>query len=874
MRLSKIPSKIPWLSVAIFLFIFAAVAAGGYLFYTFQRDRIRVEKQEDLESIAGLKSQQITRWLQERTSDATVLSKSPLLARNVARWFEDPSLHEAGLHTRTRLEAMLAYDIYQSIILCDAQGKVKQVFGRNHRLILGASTLSQVLETAGTGKVIFSDFYQCDLDGEVHLDVFAPLLDGRRTTAVVILRIDPDRFLFPLIQSWPVPRRTAETLIIRREGEAALFLNDLRFRRNAAMRFSIPLTDTLVPAVKAALGREGMVEGRDYRGVPVLACIKKIEGSPWYMVAKVDQEEVYRPIRLVAVMIAGTGLLLVFLSGAVSSLMWQRRQKHLYGRLLEAERQRQALTKHYEYLTKYANDIIFVLDDKYDIIEANQRAETDYGYTREELLRMSAADLRTDDQKYLIDEQLRAAGEKGGTVYETRHRRKDGSSFPVEVSARPIEIDGKTYIQEIVRDITERTVYNETIARRNRNLDILNQCALELASLPPESPVEDVLTRYLKSITGGYAVTFGCYDRDKKEIVLRRILLESKATAVLEKAIGKSLFDVRAPISPEVYREIMSEQIGRRRTLHEVSFGAIPKAVSTAVGALLGLERFVGIVYQVEGTLFGTSLVALKKGQTEPDDTVLRAFASLGAASLRRAKAEENLRNAHEELQASYEEIEANNQELQAAEEELQAQNEQLLKVQEALKASEETYRNLFQNAQVGLFRTRITDGKILESNEQLARMFGYDSREEFIAEYVTSQNYVDPGTRERMLEQIRRHGYVQKFEARFYRKDRSIFWARFSARIYPEKGWIEGVAEDIAQEMLAQEALQKAFEELKVKNERLVASEADLKKQLSEIQNLYEAMLGREDRVRDLKEEVNDLLKAMGRPEKYKVVQ
>ncbi len=133
-------------------------------------------------------------------------------------------------------------------------------------------------------------------------------------------------------------------------------------------------------------------------------------------------------------------------------------------------------------------------------------------------------------------------------------------------------------------------------------------------------------------------------------------------------------------------------------------------------------------------------------------------------------------------------------------------------RAEERIRQSEETYRNLFHNAQVGLFRTRIEDGKILECNEQLARMFGYDSREEFIAEYVTSPNYVDPGTRERMVEMIRRDGFVAGFEARFFRKDRSMFWARFSARLYPEEGWIEGVAEDITAHKLAEqekEALQ-----------------------------------------------------------------
>ncbi len=154
-----------------------------------------------------------------------------------------------------------------------------------------------------------------------------------------------------------------------------------------------------------------------------------------------------------------------------------------------------------------------------------------------------------------------------------------------------------------------------------------------------------------------------------------------------------------------------------------------------------------------------------------------------------------------------------------------QGQTEQILIVarditarkqaEERIRQSEETYRNLFHNAQVGLFRTRIADGKILESNEQLARMFGYDSREEFIAEYVTSQNYVDPGTRERMVDMLRRDGFVQNFEARFYRKDRSIFWARYTARIYPEQGWIEGVAEDVTQQKQAEDEIRRLNAEL-----------------------------------------------------------
>ena len=135
--------------------------------------------------------------------------------------------------------------------------------------------------------------------------------------------------------------------------------------------------------------------------------------------------------------------------------------------------------------------------------------------------------------------------------------------------------------------------------------------------------------------------------------------------------------------------------------------------------------------------------------------------------------------------------------------------NEELIKeinyrkdVEEALRESEEKYRNLFNNAQVGLYRTRISDGKFVEANDALARMFGYEDRADILdAEYITADNYLDPGTREKLLAILREHGEFRNFEARLYRKDRSAAWFRYSGRIYPEKGYIEGVAADITEE-------------------------------------------------------------------------
>lgn len=129
------------------------------------------------------------------------------------------------------------------------------------------------------------------------------------------------------------------------------------------------------------------------------------------------------------------------------------------------------------------------------------------------------------------------------------------------------------------------------------------------------------------------------------------------------------------------------------------------------------------------------------------------------------------------------------------------------------LRQSEETYRNLFHNAQVGLFRTEFKDGIALETNEQNAKMFGYSSREEYINEFVAKNHYVDPEAREKMLTVLTRDSEVKNFDTEFKRRDGSTFWVRYSARLYPDTGWVEGVAEDITERKRIEEALKKSEE-------------------------------------------------------------
>ena len=107
-------------------------------------------------------------------------------------------------------------------------------------------------------------------------------------------------------------------------------------------------------------------------------------------------------------------------------------------------------------LVDQSNDAIEVVDrETLRFIDINGRACIDLGYAREELLSMSVYDIDAN-----VDESMQARvnhdlRDSGSTIFESRHRRKDGSTFPVEVSIKQVQLD-RIYRVSAARDITER----------------------------------------------------------------------------------------------------------------------------------------------------------------------------------------------------------------------------------------------------------------------------------------------------------------------------------------------------------------------------------------------------------------------------------
>lgn len=452
----------PYIPLLGYVFFACFIALIGYQGFHRAEKLIETEKLLELGSIADMKVGQIVSWQDGHKKRVRAFSGGALLANEYERWLQEGK--PSGEREQKLLRALAGFQLahgYASASLLDRQGEITLTTEPTGAQDEGDRKLA--LEVMGKVAPLFSDIHQIGLGGQaLRLSLVAPLKDTNTENAqavgAILLQIDPHDFLYPLIQLWPRDSASAETLLIRQEGNEVVFINELRHRKGAALSLRLPIATAQLPAALATRNETSTKEGFDYRRISVVAAMRSVPGTSWYMVSKVDKDELFAPIHQLKQWAAGLGLGFVVLGGFFF-YVWlqgvQARQKQLLAEH-DMALEREMRARHFEYLTRYANDMIIVADGTGQIIEANEAAQQALGYSREELLRMHAVDLQSSFDSQTFPGRFEQLKQKGALRLDEVYRRKDGSTFPAELSVRVINVLDTQYIQGIIRDISGR----------------------------------------------------------------------------------------------------------------------------------------------------------------------------------------------------------------------------------------------------------------------------------------------------------------------------------------------------------------------------------------------------------------------------------
>jgi PAS domain S-box-containing protein len=457
--------------VALFVVITLVILILGYAYYAHETERIQRQKYEEIAAIANLKTQSIERWRKGLLTDVKSLSAPPFWKRTVKQLLGEPKNNSIITDLRGRLVAEQEQGGYADTLLLDLNGNIL-ISASGQPESVNAIEKKAIEEAVTSGSPVLTDIYRTP-DGTTLMAAVAPDPDPEgQSIAAAIYRVDPESFLFPLIQTWPTPSQTAETLLVRKDGDDVLFLNDLRRRANAALSLREPLSRHDLPASQVVSGKKGLFRGNDYRGVDVLADLRPIPDSPWFMVAKVDTSEILAEARYRGAVVVIFSGLFILLAGGLTAYAYRDRQAKLYNDLYQSElRRRQAevqireSSERYRSLVEHLPQRIFIKDRNSVYMSCNSNYASDLGITPKEIVGKDdfafhipklAEMFRADDQSCMNDGMVKDIEEP----YQLHGQERWAHTIKVPYRDSQGQIIG---VLGIFEDITERKQIEERL---------------------------------------------------------------------------------------------------------------------------------------------------------------------------------------------------------------------------------------------------------------------------------------------------------------------------------------------------------------------------------------------------------------------------
>ncbi len=735
---------------------------GGVWFFKVQQGQQKKEVETRLRAIAELKAGQIAKWRAERLADAAVFAERRSLIASVKRFFSAPTQADADEILRLFRPIRERYH-FVDILLADPEKRVRLSLSGKTDFHKGfAETLDMAIAAR---KPVWTPIHRDPEYPHPHLAAIVPLFEDPDATlplGAVILMNDAAQFLYPLIQSWPTPSKTAETLLVRRDGDHILFLNELRHQKDTALKLRIPVSRSDLPAAMAVSGKKGIVEGKDYRGVKVLAAVLPVPDSPWFMISKMDFAEAFsdwhfRSALIVVLMLGAMGLVLV--AGLVA---WQRNLKGHYRALYQSEAAVRAAVEKQAVTLKAIGDAVIATDASGRVELLNPMAESLTGWNEDTARGKPLGEvfkIINEETRNPVEDPVARVLKEGVVVGLANHTlliRKDGNEIPIADSGAPIRDDHGGIIGVV---LVFRDQSGERLSQK------LTDVRLSLIEYASGNSLDDLMTRALDEVGAVVESPIGFYhfvEADEKTLSLQA--WSTRTRKEFCKAEGKGMH--YAVDQAGVWVDCVHQ---RRPVIHN-AYASLPHKKGLPEGHAPIMRELVVPVIR-EGKIVAILGVGNKSANyTEKDAEVVSYLADVTWEIVRYKRADE------------------------------------------ALRASEDKFKYVFEHSPIGK-STTLPSGEI-QANRAFYRMLGYSEAE---SPHIRWQEVTHPEDMEASQRVVDSLLSGEKDEAQFVKryihKDGSVVWAEVSVSLrrdaqgHPQ--YFMSTINDITQRRQAEEALE-----------------------------------------------------------------
>jgi PAS domain S-box-containing protein len=498
--LLKLPNFNIQTQLVVYYITFALITVSAVIYFSYIQAAKSLEAtvEDKLSVIAELKVDNLDRWVDEQQRNAVFLADLPEL-RSLSGELLDPNSSAEDRNTaQHRLRELLTIVAhrsadFQDIQIVDRSGEiVVSMIPRN----IGVSQADQPFFQEGINKTFTQPFYESPLLNGITLTIATPLFDAtQKRVGLLALHYNMKR-VEEIIHENPGMNETVQTSLIMPDRQ--MITDNPTSLENSKQPDSFGILSVLA-------GKEGSASYTNHDGLSVIGKYVWMPEHNVGLVVELDRNSALWPAEKLALNIAMTGvtisvlLILVVLviarritaplrslSEAVSrfstgelnafapvtaedevgalarafNAMAEKLLQTLAGLQNELHERKLAQDEllQYRQIMDESSDAIYMIDPQTSrYVDFNRRAHERLGYSRQELYQLGAMDVAENLERIQNwHRSVNLVREKGERIFETAYRRKDGTSFPVEVNARMLQQEHGELLVASVRDITER----------------------------------------------------------------------------------------------------------------------------------------------------------------------------------------------------------------------------------------------------------------------------------------------------------------------------------------------------------------------------------------------------------------------------------
>jgi PAS domain S-box-containing protein len=442
----------PFKYLVYFLVAAIIISIAGYLIFNDRKNAIEDELYRHVATIKDIKLAQIEKEQLQRKKTITSFLLLPEIKNDLKSLFTQ------------RHSAVLLNNIskWTNEIRKDFEFVSINIFNKN----------ADLLYTTDSTKSIHDNFLKHELVVQLQKDssalsnlylgdnkkllqaIITPIKIGNQIVGYFWTEVSFFEYLHPIISYTKQETEDVEYIILKKQSDLGFILKDVIENDEFKIR-TIPINKQDKKELESFIKGKDFFKDAKFKGSKVFASVNEIPGTDWILIAKINQEKVAESTKNAAILISLISILLIVLSASITYAIWKRSRLHFLTRTFTLRKEKDALSERYTSLTKYANDMILSIDKKGKILEANQKAFDTYGYTTNELLGMELLDLSFDRKKD-VEVFFSSINSPEGILFETNHKRKNGTIIPVEISAKLIKQGDEEILLAIIRDNTER----------------------------------------------------------------------------------------------------------------------------------------------------------------------------------------------------------------------------------------------------------------------------------------------------------------------------------------------------------------------------------------------------------------------------------